>query len=114
MKTVEIIEILDEYLQEVNSDQEKRIGRIKELLDFLNYNLRLTELSKEEKEDFVLSNEGYPLNEGMRKTLDGCESEEKKNHYFNMLARSTYFRRCAWLRYLTGETKEKPILLSIK
>lgn len=113
MKTEKLTKIISDHLQEVNKDQAERIKRIKELLDFLNYNLRLTELSDEEKEDFIGSQEGYPLNDNMRKTLDECKGNPKKeDHYITMWARSTYFRRCEWFRYLTGETKEKPMLLS--
>ena len=102
MKTDKIIDLIDEHLQEANSDKEERIRRIKEITEFLNYNLRLTELSDEEKQDFVLSMEGYPLSDEMRKTLDNCTTEEQKDHYFTMWARSTYFRRCKWLNYLKG------------
>ena len=109
MKTEELLDIIDEHLQEVNSDTEERTQRIKNILDFLNYNFRLTELSEKEKEDFVHCMEGYPLNDNMRETLNKCETEDKKSHYINMWARSTYFRQCAWFEYLYGNTNTKPI-----
>ena len=111
METDKLLDLISDHLQEVNDNQGERVKRIESMLDFLNFNLRLTNLSKEEKEDFVNSVEGYPLTEEMRKTLDNCPSEERKNYYISMWARSTYFRKCAWLDYLCGKTDKK---LSIK
>lgn len=108
MKTVDLIDLIDEHLQEANSDTKDRIDKIKTILDFLNYNLRLTELSDDEKQDFMGCIEGYPLTDEMRETLDNCKTEERKNYYYTMWARSTYFKRCAWMQYLCGETDDKP------
>ena len=107
MKIEDLIIIIEEHLQEVNDNTKERVTRIKNLLDFLNYSLRLTELSEKEKEDFYGSIKGYPLNDNMRKTLEGCPNEEIKDYYITMWARSTYFRRCAWLQYLHGEVNDK-------
>jgi hypothetical protein len=52
--------------------------------------------------------EGYPLTDGMRKTLESCETEERKNHYIDMWAISHYMRQCAWTDYLSGKTDKKP------
>ena len=108
MKTEQLITLIDEHLQETNSNKEERIKRTKDLIDFLNYNLRLVELSDKEKENFVGSMEGYPLTDDMKKALNDCPTQRGKDYYINMWARSAYFRRCAWFKYLYGETNEKP------
>lgn len=108
MSTEEVMNLIDEHLQEANSNTEERINRTKELLRFLNYNLRLAQLTDEEKEDFIGSMEGYPLTKGMRETLDKAENEQVREHYIDTWARSTYFKQCEWLQYLYGETEEKP------
>ncbi len=113
MKTDKILNIIDEHLQEVNDNTEERVKRIKTFLEYLNYNLRLTELSDEEKQSFVGSMDGAPLSPEMKKTMDECKkksTEKEYNHYIEMWARSIYFRRCDWLQYLHGETNEKPFV----
>lgn len=102
----DVFAVMDDYLQEVNNDDEVRLERINELMDFLSYNKRLTALSAAEKLDFVHCMEGYPLSEKQRKALD--ENPEKQDYYITMWARSNYFRRCAWLSYLHGEDDYKP------
>ncbi len=98
-----VIKTLDDYFQEANADTPERIKRIKSVQDFLAYTLRLTELSEVEKADFVKCMEGGIMTENMRKKLDDCKDEKQKDYYLDMWARSTYFRRCAWLGYLHGE-----------
>lgn len=110
MTTKQLIGLIDEHLQKVNKSTKKRIDRIKSLIDFLNYNLRITELSKNEKIDFVRTMEGGFLTNEMRTTLENCKTEEKKEHYIDMWARSNYFRKCAWLQYLHGEVENKPLI----
>jgi hypothetical protein len=112
MSTDKIIILIDKHLQEVDADPEKRIKRIEDILDFLNYNLRLTKLSNEEKEDFVNSMEGYPLTDEMLKTLKLCKNKQEEDHYITMWARSNYFRQCFWLEYLKGKSDTKPILMT--
>lgn len=108
MKTDEVLNVIDEHLQEVNSDQKERIARIVQIQKYLSYNLRLTKLTDEEKENFVESVEGGHMTDEMRKTIDNCKTKEQKDHYYDMWARSTYFRKCAWMSYLHGETNDKP------
>lgn len=108
MKTEEILNIMDAHLQEVNDDQKERLSRINEMLDYLNYNKRLTELSEVEKQAFVETMEGAALTDAQRQKLKGMDKKQQ-DLYFDELARTTYFRRCAWLSYLSGERTEKPI-----
>lgn len=110
MKTDELITAISDHLQEVNDDTKERLKRIDEMLFFLNFNRRLTELSDEEKEDFVYSNEGYPWTDDMRKAYDTATDDITKQQYLEMWSRSTYMRQCDWNSYLTGQTEEKPIL----
>jgi len=112
MSSQKIIEAIDRFLQESNHDKEERVKKIKEIQDFLNYNLRITQLTDKEKTDFVYCIEGYPLSKGQSELLDEC-TDQRKDHYINMWARSTYFRRCAWLSYLHGETDVKPNLNAV-
>ncbi len=117
MTTEELINLVNDHLQEANADNEVRITRIQEIQDFLNYNLRLTELSAEEKEDFVNCMEGFPLTQAQRNTLSDAKGKVRNNgeslqdYYIDMWARSTYFKRCAWFSYLYGETKTKPTFI---
>jgi hypothetical protein len=104
----ELLETIDDHLQKVNDDIKERVKRIDGILDFLNYNRRLTLLSPEEKQDFYYCNEGYPIEGNLKKAIDKCKTEKEKNYYIDMWARTTYFRQCAWLNYLYGNTQEKP------
>ena len=108
MTTDEIIDIIDAHLQEVNSNRDERLSRINEILGFVSYNKRLTELTDAEQKDFVCCNEGYPFTSKQQNILD--KNPHKKDYYLNMWARATYFRQCAWLGYLFGETDKKPSL----
>ena len=105
-----LLEIIDGHLQELNKDAEQRAKCIEELIDFLQYNLRITKLTPEEKEDFYYCNEGYPFRDNQKKTIDGCKTQKEIDCYIDMWARATYFRRCAWMSYLFGETLDKPSL----
>lgn len=105
-----ITEVIDDHLQEVNDDQKERIKRIKEIQDFLAYNLRLTELTPDQLEDFGQTMDGGRLTDNMRKTFDECKTEDRKDYYITMWARSNYFRQCAWMSYLHGECVEKPFV----
>ena len=102
--------VIDDYLQEVNDNQTERIERIKQMQDFLAYNLRLTGLTTEEKEDFVNTMQGGNVTDGMKKTLSDYPTEEKKDYYLTMWARSNYFRQCAWMGYLHGTEKKMPFV----
>lgn len=107
MKTSELLNLIDDHLQEANSIPTDRVNRINEILTYLNFNLRLTELSELEKQDFVNCMEGFPLTDDQKKTLNDS-TEERKNYYIDMWARSTYMKRCVWLTYLHGESDKKP------
>ena len=104
---MDILEQLQEHFEQGKTDKEKT-DKCEEVLDYVNYYKRLTELSEDEKRDFVYCNEGFPISDGMRKTLDKCKTEKEKDYYYDMWARSAYFKLCAWLNYLGGHTKEKP------
>ena len=110
METNELMEIISEHLQKVNSDTTERLKRIDEMLFFINFNRRLTELTDEERVDYTMSHEGYPWTENMRKTYDNARDQETKDHYIDMWARSRYIRQCAWDDYLAGYANKKPTL----
>ena len=92
---------------EQKNDDKWRIEKCDEILDYVNYYKRLAELSDKEKLDFIHCNEGFPLTDEQREVLNKSD-DLKKDYYFDMWARSTYFKLCAWLNYLGGHTKEKP------
>lgn len=110
MTTENITELMYDHLQEVNNNTPERLKRIDEMLFFLNFHKRLTELSKEERQDFCYCQEGFPWTEEMKKTYENASTEEKKDYYRTMWATSTYMRRCAWDSYLAGYTNKKPTL----
>ncbi len=82
------------------------------MLDFLNFNSRLTKLSDEEKQDFTYCNEGYPRTEEMQASYDNAD-EERREYLLDMWARSTYMRLCMWRGYLSGNTDKKPTILTL-
>lgn len=106
--TEEVKEVIDEHLQQVNDNTEERIKRIKDIQRYLMYNLRLTELTEKEKDAFISTMEGGDLSDADRAILDNCKSEKELDNRISNIARATYFRRCAWLSYLNGETDVKP------
>lgn len=110
MKTEELFTAIDNHLQSLNNKEDERIKAIKELLDFLNYNLRLTELTAEEKQDFIKTIEGNNLSDACRDKINNAKSETEKNYYVDMYARANYFRKCAWMDYLYGKSNEKPTI----
>lgn len=110
---VDILSLIDNHLQEANTDDAERMKRIDEIIDFLMYNKRLTALSPEEKLAFVQTMEPE-LSDEERKVINGCKTKKDKEHYIDMWARSTYFRRCAWMAYLHGESTDKPFTTLLK
>lgn len=110
MTTNEVMDVVDQHLQEANHDQKGRLKRINELMDFLAFNKRMTELSDEERLDFVRCEDGLTLTEEQRNLLE--LKPHKREYYIEEWARGTYFRLCDWRRYLFGETSEKPTVRS--
>jgi hypothetical protein len=41
--------------------------------------------------------------------LSKCSTDAEKEEMIEMYARSKYFRRCAWMMYLNGESEEPPV-----
>lgn len=110
MTTDELMDSVSAHLQEVNGCKVERLARINKLLDFLQYNKKITELTDEELKDFASCMDGGNLSDSEREKLTSTTDEVKREHYIEMWARSVYFRRCAWLSYLYGETTDKPTL----
>ena len=108
MKTDELIDLISEHLQEVNDDEKERMQRINAMLDFLNWNKRITELSKKEKVAFTQAMGGH-ITDSERAIIADAADEKKKEYYIDSFARANYIRKCAWISYLSGEG-EKPIV----
>jgi hypothetical protein len=107
--TDEVMDIVSNHLQEANHDTEERLKRIEALEQFLGYDRRLTELSDDEKEAFVNSMEGN-LSDHERRMIANKPEGAEREKYIDSLARANYFRRCAWMNYLNGTSKDKPIV----
>ena len=90
-----------------NVIEEDQKIRLEEVVDYAKYCMRLISLSAAEKKDFANCMEGYPITDKQMKLL-AASSEEKKDYYIDMWARSTYFKQCAWMSYLHGETDDSP------
>lgn len=108
MTTEELINQISDHLQEVNADEKERVKRIDEMLDFLNWNKRITELTKSEKLAFSRAMAG-DITEKERKLIADA-ADEKKEYYISSLARANYIKKCAWVSYLSGNG-EKPVVL---
>jgi hypothetical protein len=81
--------------------KKERLEKINDLLHRLNFERRLTD------EDLVNMND-ESLSSYERKKLDGAKTDQERDQLFTDFARLRYFRRCAWISYLNGESKEKP------
>ena len=81
---------------EITEDKDKRIELIKEVQDFVAFNLRFAELSENELKNYTRTIQGGYLSEEMRATLKKYEgNQEKIDYYIDMWARSNYMRECA-------------------
>ena len=107
--TIEIIDRIGDFLNDCR-EKEDRIKKLGELKDYLDFNLRLTELSDEELESYHRCHDGPVLSDEMRATLDSCKTGTQRKYYTEMWARALYIRRCEWDSYLYGETDEKPAI----
>jgi hypothetical protein len=108
-REVEVLEYIGSYLDESNDDDTKRLSKIEVMMNFLEFEKRVTELTDVEKQHYFNCLNGPRLSDEMKATLKGCETPEHKEYYIKMWARSTYFARCAWETYLhTG--KDKPFV----
>lgn len=84
-----------------------QIQAISDVLDYGNYLHRLHTLTPEEQNDFLNTMETGNMTEEKRMILNNATAEQK-DYYLSSWARDNYFKRCAWLQYLYGDTEEKP------
>ena len=98
----QLLNLLSEYLQEVNNNKQERLRRIDIFLEFLMYNKRITELNGKEIIAFVKVMEGS-LTKEERKKMDDCKSEKEREELEHSLATLNYIRKCAWTDYLLGK-----------
>lgn len=85
-------------------EKDERLESIDDLLHRLNFERRLMTLTDEEREH--MNNES--LSPEARQKLDNAKTTAEREELITMYARSTYFRRCAWIDYLNGSTDKKP------
>lgn len=85
-------------------EEKERVERIDDLLHRLNFERRLTLLAPNQRE--AMNNRS--LTEHDRKKIDACTTEQQRERVFQDLARTQYFRDCAWIDYLNGGTDVPP------
>lgn len=81
----------------------RRLERIDSLLRILNFERRLAMLTREE---LASMNDEF-LSPASKKRYNEVVPAERKE-LIEGHARTIYFRRCAWLSYLDGNTEDKP------
>lgn len=91
------------YLDTLESTQ--RTEHLEDLIHRFKFELRFARLTDEERAHML----DESLSPEARAALDKEKPGSKRfDDRVQMYARSTYFRRVAWVAYLNGETKEKP------
>jgi len=105
-REIEICKTIGEYLYESESGKPERLSKINTLKNLLEFEQRVAELTDAETEHYSNCVDNIQLSDEMRATLDGCETQERKDYYTNMWARAIYMTRCAWEDYFhTGRNK---------
>lgn len=103
MNEQEIMDSVSDYLETIKDNTVERLKFINTMLDYFMFHKRLSELKPHEIIAFGKALNGGELNDRERKRLEELTSEEEKDNYIGQIARTNYFRRCAWLNYLHGE-----------
>jgi len=93
-----------EYLDAL--DEKQRVERIDDLLHRLNFERRLTLLASNQREAM----NDRTLHPTQRARLDACKTEAERDKLISEMARSQYFRDCAWVDYLNGGCAEPPVM----
>ncbi len=84
--------------------KDERLERIDDLLHRLNFERRLTALTDEERDHMNYES----LSPEAKERLGKAKTPAERKELITMFARSTYFRRCAWVDYLNGSSNDKP------
>ena len=108
-REIEVCEFIAKYLDESADDKTKRLAKIEAIANLLAFERRMTELTDAELQNYSETLSDPIISDQMRKTLDACKTDERKDHYINIWARSVYIRRCAWEDHLYNG-KEKPLI----
>ena len=85
-------------------DQKARLEAIDDALHRLNFERRLTLLTDEQRRH--MSDDS--LSDRDRQRINECTDDKKRDEIIAGIARATYFRRCAWISFLNGETPVAP------
>lgn len=111
MTTEEVKTVIADHAESMNGNDKESLEFINSTMDYLMYLKRFLELEPHEKIAFAEAVDGGNLNDAERKKLNRMTSDEEKDHYLGEIARTNYFRRCAWLGYLHGEKNyDKPFI----
>ena len=93
-----------EYLDAL--EEKERVERIDDLLHRLSFERRLTLLAPNQREAM----NDRTLHSTQRAGLDACKTEAERDKLIGEMARTQYFRRCAWSDYLNGVRAEPPVM----
>ena len=86
-------------------DKPKRIELIDDAIHRLNFERRWQLLTPEQIKHMC----DESLSQAESDAIGKANGQKRYDELVTMYARSRYFRRCAWMCYLNGETNEPPI-----
>lgn len=86
-------------------EAESRIEAIEDLIHRLNFERRWFSLAPNQLQHMLNESLNCAEHEALRK----CASKKQREKLFSDYARTRYFRRCHWMMYLNGESKDAPI-----
>ena len=115
MTTEEVKTVIADHAESMKGNDKESLEFIEATMDYLMFLKRFIELEPYEKAAFEVAVSGGTINDAERRKLDSMTKEEDKDHYLGEIARTNYFRRCAWLGYLHGEKNcDKPTVQNPK
>lgn len=94
-----------------NLPDEDKVENLNNLIHFLQFRLRIAELTHDERKDAYRQ---FSLNEAQRARLDKATSEKEFDRIVDEYARANYMHRCAWTDYFNGVRKDKPVVAKEK
>ncbi len=86
-------------------DRQPCIDTIDDLIHRLQFERRWRSLRKNQRQHML----DESLSDAAKEALSRPQTEEERDERISMYARAMYFRRCAWMEYLHGESDNPPI-----
>ena len=103
----DIVKTIQHYLDLSKDDKKERLDKIGDLIHFLNFEKRLTELTEDESAAMMNSDNGNE-NDIFQYRLLHCRTDTERDELVADMARRKYFIKCAWSDYLNGVSDFKP------